>query len=58
MAHEKVHHDTCESQKPTPTFRSTNYEYWINDPRNLSQNEIDAYTAGIKTLDIWIRRFC
>jgi hypothetical protein len=52
-AHEKVHQATCRWARDHYTG---GYFAWMMNPSNYQQNEIDAYKAGIKVLDDWLKK--
>jgi hypothetical protein len=50
-AHEKIHQSKCRWARE---HTSGGYEGWLMDARNVRQNEIDAYNAGINFLKDWL----
>jgi len=51
-AHEKTHQAKCRWARDNVTG---GYITWMNNAWNYRQNEIDAYNAGIKVLDDWMK---
>jgi hypothetical protein len=51
-AHERVHQATCRWARDHATG---GFEGWLQNPNNYRQNELDAYAAGIKVLEDWMK---
>jgi len=51
--HEKVHQAKCRWARE---HADGGYTGWTVDPKNVRQNEIDAYNAGIKFLRDWLAK--
>jgi hypothetical protein len=51
-AHEKVHQAKCRWARDNVTG---GYGAWMQNAWNYRQNEIDAYNAGIKVLEDWMK---
>jgi hypothetical protein len=54
LAHEAVHHDSCESL----LWRPGAYKRAMSNCRNLSHEEVEAYNAKIEFLQDWLQKHC
>jgi hypothetical protein len=52
-AHEKTHQAKCRWARDNVTG---GFVTWMSNAWNYRQNEIDAYNAGIKVLDDWMKK--
>jgi len=53
--HERVHQAKCRWARD---HASGGFDGWTVNPRNVQQNEIDAYNAGIQYLKDWLAQNC
>jgi len=51
-AHERVHQATCRWARD---HAAGGFGGWLQNPNNYRQNELDAYAAGIKVLEDWMK---